>query len=45
MAAARAGTGHTQNVLFGHAIDPQFDRKEAVRLLRLGRTNKGEAVY
>jgi len=24
-----------QNVLFGYAIDPQFDRKEAVRLVRL----------
>jgi adenylate cyclase len=35
LAAALAGLGHTQNVLFGHAIDPQFDRKEAVRLLRL----------
>ena len=35
LAAALAGAGHTQNVLFGHAIDPQFDRKEAVRLLRL----------
>ena len=23
------------NVIWGHAIDPQFDRKEAVRLLRL----------
>jgi adenylate cyclase len=24
-----------QNVLWGYAVDPQFDRKEAVRLLRL----------
>ena len=23
------------NVLFGYAADPQFDRKEAIRLLRL----------
>jgi adenylate cyclase len=33
--AALAGVCHLQNVLLGHAIDPQFDRKEAVRLLRL----------
>jgi adenylate cyclase len=33
--AALAGVCHTQNVLFGYAIDPQFDRKEAVRLVRL----------
>ena len=34
-AAALAGVGHMQNVLFGYADDPQFDRKEAVRLSRL----------
>jgi adenylate cyclase len=34
-AAALAGSGHMQNVIFGYAIDPQFDRKEAVRLSRL----------
>jgi adenylate cyclase len=33
--AALAAMCHTQNVLWGHAVDPQFDRKEAVRLLRL----------
>jgi len=33
--AAMAGVCHMRNVLWGHAIDPQFDRKEAVRLLRL----------
>src|SRR5262245_49957524 len=33
--AALAGLCHTNNVLWGSAIDPQFDRKEAVRLLRL----------
>ena len=33
--AALAGACHTQNILQGYAIDPQFDRKEAVRLLRL----------
>jgi len=32
---ALAGVCHTQRVLFGYAVDPQFDRKEAVRLLRL----------
>ncbi len=34
-AAALAGISHTINVNLGYAIDPQFDRKEAVRLLRL----------
>jgi adenylate cyclase len=33
--AALAGIGHMRNVLFGYSADPQFDRKEAVRLLRL----------
>jgi adenylate cyclase len=33
--AALAGFCHMQNVIFGYAIDPQFDRKEAVRLHRL----------
>ena len=32
---ALAGVCHMQNVLYGYAVDPQFDRKEAVRLLRL----------
>src|SRR4029077_12764583 len=30
-----AGVCHMRNVLWGYATDPQFDRKEAVRLLRL----------
>jgi len=34
-AAALAGAWHTENVLRGYAIDPQFERKEAVRLMRL----------
>jgi adenylate cyclase len=34
-AAALAGISHTNNVILGYAIDPQFARKEAVRLLRL----------
>jgi adenylate cyclase len=34
-AAALAGLCHQQNVVFGYANDPQFERKEAVRLLRL----------
>jgi adenylate cyclase len=34
-AAALAGNCHAQNVLWGYAVDPQFDRKEAVRLSRL----------
>ena len=33
--AALAGICHMHNVLWGYAVDPQFDRKEAVRLLRL----------
>jgi adenylate cyclase len=33
--AALAGVCHMQNVLWGYVVDPQFDRKEAVRLLRL----------
>jgi adenylate cyclase len=35
LVAALAGFCHTGNVLWGYAIDPQFDRKEAVRLSRL----------
>jgi adenylate cyclase len=35
LAAALAGVRHMHNVVFGYAVDPQFDRKEAVRLLRL----------
>jgi adenylate cyclase len=34
-AAALASTCHTNNVLWAYAIDPQFERNEAVRLLRL----------
>ena len=34
-AAALAGNCRMQNVLWGYAVDPQFDRKEAVRLSRL----------
>jgi adenylate cyclase len=33
--AALAGGCYMQNVLLGYAVDPQFDRKEAVRLFRL----------
>jgi adenylate cyclase len=33
--AALAGCSHALNVVFGYAIDPQFERKEAVRLLHL----------
>jgi adenylate cyclase len=35
LAAALAGLCHMRNVIWGYAADPQFDRKEAVRLLRL----------
>jgi TolB-like protein/Flp pilus assembly protein TadD len=34
-AAALAGDCHANNVILGYANDPQFDRKEAVRLARL----------
>src|SRR5262245_23567185 len=34
-AAALAGTCHMENVVRSYAIDPQFERKEAVRLMRL----------
>jgi adenylate cyclase len=33
--AALAGHCHSLNVLWAYAVDPQFERKEAVRLLRL----------
>jgi adenylate cyclase len=33
--AALAGICHALNVLWGYAVDPQFERKEAIRLLRL----------
>jgi adenylate cyclase len=35
LVAALAGVCHMQNVIWGHAVDPQYHRKEAVRLLRL----------
>ncbi|SIO15478.1 adenylate cyclase [Bradyrhizobium erythrophlei] len=35
LVAALAGICHMNNVLYGYANDPQFDRKEAVRLIRL----------
>jgi adenylate cyclase len=34
-AASLAGVCHAINVVLGYANDPQFDRKEAVRLVRL----------
>ncbi len=33
--AVLAGVCHMQRVLYGYAVDPQFDTKEAVRLFRL----------
>ena len=35
LVAALAGASHTFNVVRGYAVDPQFDRKEAIRLFRL----------
>ena len=35
LVAALGGVCHMNNVLWGHAPDPKFDRTEAVRLLRL----------
>jgi adenylate cyclase len=34
LAAAWAGVSHMNNVIYGYAIDPQFDRSEAIRFLR-----------
>ncbi|MBR1276365.1 adenylate/guanylate cyclase domain-containing protein [Bradyrhizobium sp. AUGA SZCCT0283] len=34
-AAALVGACHMRNVIWGYAIDPEFERKEAVRLLHL----------
>jgi adenylate cyclase len=35
LVAAMAGICHMQNVLFGYAVDVQFERKEAIRLFHL----------
>jgi adenylate cyclase len=35
LVAVLAGVCHMQNVLLGYAVDPQFQRKEAIRLSRL----------
>jgi adenylate cyclase len=35
LVAALAGLCHMRNLLWGYSTDPQFDRKEAVRLVRL----------
>jgi adenylate cyclase len=35
LVAALAGACRMQNVVYGYAADPQFDRKEAIRLFRL----------
>jgi adenylate cyclase len=35
LVAALAGLCHMNNVLWGYSTNPQFDRKEAIRLLRL----------
>jgi adenylate cyclase len=35
LVAAVAGVCHMNNVFYGYAVDPQFDREEAVRLFRL----------
>jgi adenylate cyclase len=35
LVAALAGVCHMRNVIHGYAADPQFDRKEALRLVRL----------
>jgi len=34
LVAALAGACYTRNVVWGYAVDPQFERNEAVRLLR-----------
>jgi adenylate cyclase len=40
--AALAGASHMRNVIWGYAVDPQFDRMEAVRLLRLALSVDGD---
>jgi adenylate cyclase len=35
LVAALAGLHHMQNLTWGYAIDPQFDREEAIRLLQV----------
>ena len=35
LVAAVAGVCHMNSIVFGHSADAQFERKEAVRLLRL----------
>ena len=35
LVAALAGLCHMNSVIWGYAVDPEFDRKEAIRLLRL----------
>jgi tetratricopeptide (TPR) repeat protein len=35
LAASMAGSAHLDNVTMGFAVDPQFDRNEAIRLSRL----------
>src|ERR1700730_10582537 len=42
MVAALAGACPMRNVLFGYSPDPQFDRKEAIRLLRLALSVDGD---
>src|SRR6516225_3976602 len=42
LVAALAGTSHMRNVIWGYAVDPQTDRKEAVRLLRLALSVDGD---
>jgi adenylate cyclase len=41
-AASLAGICHMRNVLFGYSLDPQFDRKEAIRLSRLAMSLDGD---
>jgi len=42
MAAALAGSCHADNVVWGYSDDHQFDRKEAVRLVRLALSLDGD---
>jgi TolB-like protein len=43
--AALAGACHVQNVIWGYADDPQFDRQEAVRLSRLASSVDDDDPY
>jgi adenylate cyclase len=42
LCAGLAAAGHMRNVIFGYAPNPEFDRKEAVRLIKLALSTDGD---